>query len=201
MELNRRLPKFFGRLDRVVELIDEYAANPPSTVEAVYTVERAVMQLQIEWELFVRGVVLDSATGKFSNSHGHVYSTYPRSIPTRELAGHFLISQYPKARQEPKWYIPAEAIKAATRLKVTNEVQIAAELGISPWELDPLRHLRNFIAHKSKRSALEYRRALLTAYAGQIDPMATVYGYTSPGRRSYQAWVDFMKYVATRLVA
>ena len=159
------------------------------------------MQLQMEWEHFVRGVILDSATGKFTDGAGSIVVSCAANIPTRELAGHYLVSKFPKSNWEPNWTIPREAIRAAQSLQVSNEVTIAKELGISPWELDGLRHLRNFIAHRSKSAALKMRWVGLVGTTQTIDPISISYSYNSHGVAAYVSWVQFMKYVSRRLVA
>ena len=200
MELSRRLPKFFGRLDDLEELLGSYAPVPSNDVRSRYVIERALLQLQIEWELFVRGVILDSATGKFTSSGVVVASGLSRSAATREQAAHLLIAQYKKRNKEPDWYLPADAIHAAKLLKLTNASGLALELGVSPWELEPLRHIRNFITHQSKSAALNVRASGLHFGSGSIDAVDTCYAYARPGVQTYATWVAFMKYVGRQIV-
>lgn len=199
MELSRRLPRFCSRVNALKGLLNCYDSKRPEKIAEIYAVERALLQLHIEWEHFVRELVLDSATGKFSNSSGHVRSLNVSRIRSREMVAHFLTQHYNE--KEPSWHIPRTAIRAAEHLQLSNFDIISTELGISPWELDYLRYLRNFIAHRSKRAALEIRKKGLVLTTSSIDPVSVSYDYNSDGVFNYLGWVQFMKYVAHRLVS
>ena len=58
--------KLHRNIDRQAQIIGRGARLRPADV---YAVERAIIQLQIEWERFVRTFILDCATGFFV-SHG-----------------------------------------------------------------------------------------------------------------------------------
>lgn len=87
------------------------------------------------------------------------------------------------------------------RLDVSNSSQIAAELGVTPWPIDELRHLRNFIAHKSKRSALSVRGAGIVGTSDKIDVLNAALRYGPDGAKRYVAWTNFSKGAAARLAA
>ena len=199
MKLNRRLFRFQGRIDALVRIIGEFDHGGRLTGAQKYIVERALLQLQIEWELFVRNLILDSATGQYTDSNGKVVSKLGIPAPTRERASHVLISRYKRRRREPDWYLPKDAIQAANLLAVTNLQNIAAWLGLSPWEIEELRYIRNFIAHQSKESALEVRRRGLLPSSGRINTVATAYAFDMSGMKNYLRWSRFMKLVAGKL--
>ena len=198
--LSRRLPRFFRRLDDLGKIISDVDATDKRTILHVYCAEKALIQIQIEWEHFVRNLILDSATGNFSNSAGHVRSHIFRQMRSREVAAHALLSTYRQRQHEPNWYLPSQAIGAAQTLGVSNFQQISAELGVTPWPIDELRHIRNFIAHKSKRSALSLRQSGIVPQTDNIDVLDIAFQYVSGGRKRYQIWIAFAKGVAQRLV-
>ena len=165
----------------------------------VYAVEKAIVQLQIEWEQFVRTFILDCATGRYADRSSPVMSNLPSRPPTREKAGHLLVSLYKKRDREPAWYLPRDAIDAAQRLCLSNYQYISAVLGVEPWLLHELRHVRNYISHQSKQSALEMRKNKL-ATAGRIMAVQSALSYGNDGVQRYLGWATFMKDVSRRLV-
>ena len=199
MMLNRRLFRFGHRVDAIVQTVDQFADDGRLTRGETYIVERALLQLQVEWELFVRNLILDSATGRFSDGSGRVFSTLSIPTPTRERASHVLVSLYPRRRREPDWYVPQEAIHAADLLAVSNFKNITACLGVSPWVITELRYVRNFVAHRSKQSALEMRRRGLVSRSGRISAAVHACAFGALGVKNYVRWSQFMKLLAARL--
>lgn len=200
MLLSRRIPRLYRRLDYLLHIIADVEAAGGRSPEQVYTAERALIQIQVEWEHFVRGLILDSATGRFFNLSGRVISRSHADLHSREMAAHRLMAAYPSRRHEPDWYLPAEAIRASIHLDVSNQSQIAAELGVTPWPIEDLRHLRNFIAHRSKRSALRVRRSGIVGASDRIDVLGAAFQYSASGVQRYIEWISFSKAAAARLV-
>lgn len=200
MLLGRRLPRFYGRLDHLSKIIATVDATTDKTSEQIFSAEKAIMQIQIEWELFVRNLILDSATGNFKNGSGPIVSRRYSDLRSREAAAYRLISTYNRQRFEPDWYLPDKAIDASIRLDISNQPQIAAELGVTPWPIDELRHIRNFIAHKSKRAALTVRQTGITGTSAKIDVLDVALQYSTGGAKRYIGWISFSKGVAARLV-
>lgn len=201
MLLSRRIPRLYRRLDSLLELLALVDAAASRTPEQIFAAERALIQIQVEWEHFVRNFILDCATGQFTNGSGLVASKSYPGLRSREAAAHKLIALFPRRRFEPDWYLPSEAIDAAIRLDVSNYPQIAAELGITPWPIDELRYLRNFIAHQSKRSALLVRDTGIICAAQNINVLEVACEYGTSGVKRYVEWVNFSKGAAARLVA
>lgn len=201
MLLARRLPRFFRKLDHLQTIVSVVDVTAQLSSQQVFAAEKALIQVQIEWEHFVRGLILDSATGQFANGSGPVSSRTYIGLRSREAAAHQLIALYPRRAFEPDWYLPAAAIDAAIRLDITNLQIISAELGITPWPIDELRHLRNFIAHKSKRSALGVRGTGIVGATGKINVLDVACQYGASGAKRYIEWIAFSKGAATRLAA
>ena len=83
-------------------------------------IERAIVQLQVEWEQFVRTFVFDCATGRFEDRSGSIISGLLPRPANRERASNMLINSYRKRKLEPDWYRPDQAIQAADRLRLSN---------------------------------------------------------------------------------
>lgn len=199
MQLERHAWRLGKRLNALATDLKSFEDVELSALDT-YAVERIIIQMQIEWEHFVRALILDSATGRNSTRSGPVGSNLPVKVRNREHAGHVLIAQYKKRQTEPDWYLPQDAIAAAGKLSLTNANKIAAELGITPWGLSDLRYLRNFISHRSGRSAINVRDAATVRKSDQIMPAMLCYEYAPGGSKRYESWVGFMKGVANRLV-
>jgi len=197
------LSKKLARIKNSVSLLEaEIAAHELigiSNHEQRRIIERCVIQLQIEMELFIRNFILDCATGRFFHSAGIIHRTYAPPFKNREKACDFLLEKK-NSRREPQWAIPKNAIEAATTLGLSNVAQISAELGVAPWEVDNLRFVRNFIAHRSKESALKLHSFGLASPKGAIDPVAIIIAASPKGGKNYERWAGFIRGVATRLV-
>lgn len=201
MKLSRRLSRFNSRVDALTNVLGEFDGIAHISDDQIKIIERSIMQFQLEWELFIRNLILDCATGKFENESGAISSRLPQKFATREIACHFLLSNFRRTPQsrEPSWYLPSEAIGVASFFQLTNSATVSAELGITPWEIDDLRHFRNFLAHRSKFSARKLRGTGLISPGAKIDPVHVTYSYSPSGAKNYQRWPSFMKQVAVRI--
>ena len=200
MWLHRHAAKLSERVSKVTQIIDAAAVAHTSSKTDRLLIERAVMQLQIEWDAFVRKLILDSALGNFSDSSGRVYSQLPRPPRSRGEASRVLTAQYKKKSVEPDWYDTAQAIDAAGKLKLSNYGKIAGVLGVTPWLINDLRWVRNFIAHPSERSALKIRGFGIVPAASQIDVVACALDYDSTGQPRYKTWGGFISLVGWQLI-
>lgn len=203
MQLSRRLSKFNSRVDTLTSGLSEFDGITELSEKHIKIIERSIMQLQLEWELFIRNFLLDCATGHFENEDGIVSSYLTQSFATREIACHFLLANFRRNPQtrEPDWYLPRIAIEVADFFKLSNRATISAELGITPWEVDDLRYFRNFLAHRSKYSALKLRQTGLVAQGATINSVTVAFAYSPSGAKNYQRWSGFMKQVAARATA
>lgn len=200
MLLIRRLSRFQNSITLIEAEIARQEANGTESFEKMRTIEGCVLRLHNEVELFIRNLILDCATGRFTDSNGAIGNTLGLSFKNRELTYQYL-SKKRKTSREPSWAIPKDAIQAATVLGLTNLPKISAELGISPWEIEGLRLVRNFIAHRSKESALKLRACGL-AHAGQtINPIAISTADSPYGGKNYVRWAGFMRGLTVRLVS
>jgi hypothetical protein len=200
MLLSQKLSRLTSRVSSLEAEIAEHEGIGLSNLHQRRIVERCVVQLQIELELFIRNYIFDCATGLYSQSGTIVQSNLGYPFRSREHACNFLLKKN-KSNREPQWAIPKSAIDAAVALGLSNTTHISAELGVAPWEVDNLRYVRNFIAHRSKESALKLRTIGLAPPKDGIDPVAIIVGVSSMGGKNYERWAGFIRGVATRLVA
>lgn len=199
MQLQNRLWRFNRRLDLVGTRISNLRALDRS-LERRYELERLLMELQLAWEHFVRSSILDSATGRYVNSNGNVSSLKFQGLATRELASYALISTYKKRQKEPDWYLPDQAIQAADNLELSNYTEIATYLGTAPWVIEELRHVRNFIAHRSKSSAQSLRKHTQTNDLHFPTIHSYCFDYVQNGSERFDSWIRFMKQVGAGMV-
>lgn len=199
MLLSRKLSRLTSKVSSLEAEIAGHEGIGLSNLQQQRIVERCVMQLQIEMELFIRNYILDCATGLYSQSGVAVQSNLGYPFKNRESACDFLLKKN-RTKREPQWAIPKHAIDAATALGLSNAAQISAELGVAPWEVDHLRYVRNFIAHRSKESALKLRTFGLASPNDGIDPVAIIVGTSPLGGKNYERWAGFIRGVARRLV-
>ncbi len=200
MLFRNRLARFRARVDNLTREISRLDNHAITSISQVYIIERSVVQMQVEWELFVRNLVLDSATGRYKDRNGRVQSNLSSRPLSREAASHLLIRQYGSRRRfEPRWIDTADVVVAAKKLKLSNQSNIALSLGVHPWKLHDLRCVRNFIVHRSKSSAIELRSRHFSALSGPYSAATIVRSFSSSGVRRYKLWSDFMKTVASNL--
>ena len=200
MKFTRQQTEFELRLDRLACILIKLEFLNSFTESEIFLIEHTLIRIHNEWELFVRNFILDSATGQFFSSTGHIKSNLFQKFISRERACDFLLDHKPK-KSEPKWYSSKEAILAATKLELSNLSHISAVLGVTPWEIESLRLIRNFIAHKSKLSAREIRSSAIGPLSGTISPAALAYTFSKTGAKNYECWIGFMKSISRMLIA
>lgn len=196
MQLSARIWSFHSRLDDILGLMLSLEHEIYKCNRSVLLFERLIIQLQTEWDLFVRSTILDSATGRYENSKGLVVSGIVPPRVSREAAAFVLLTQYPRRKYEPDWYLPTEAIDAAMKLKISNATEISMFLGSTPWLIEELRHFRNFISHRSKRSALTLRSVVPLRSINGTHLCAHCLSYNTNGLRRIEDWVQFMKNIS-----
>lgn len=200
MRFDSHVWRLHRNIDRQVGRIKNFGSGQPLNAIDVSLIERSILQLQVEWEHFVRCFVLDCATGRFEDTNGRIFSRLALRSTNRERVSHILMSSFRKRRREPDWYLPDQAIDAADRLRLSNSQKIATLLGVTPWVLDDLRHLRNFVVHQSKDSALEARKRNLVTASNQVVPAHSALSYGVGGARRVDTWSAFMKTISRSLL-
>lgn len=202
MLLNRHYIRLEHRLSVIEREMDELSAKGALEKHETLALEKYLIQLQIEWEHFIRRLILDSATGRHEGSSGRVFSTLPNPPKTREQALYALLSTFRgnNGGREPEWSHSSKAIDAASRLQLSNLATITGYLGVTPWPLDEMRFLRNYIAHQSKNSAVTLRRQSMTSPSGKISVAQIAFDYIPSGVQRYKSWPAFMRTIAQQIV-
>lgn len=124
--------------------------------------EGALIQLQDYWATFVRGVVLTSATKKIVTASGNRFSNpYPDEPAALQALRSTFSGQAGKPPWwEPTWFDPVQVIDAANRLALPNAAQLSLGYGMTPSPLEEMRAIRNFFAHRTKRTASQVSRVV-----------------------------------------
>ena len=196
------LVALFTRLERRVNALEAemtpLLAAPLTTFDRRQA-EHITFQLQNVWEMYVRNFILLSATGHAIDSTGRVPASAPYSFRSREAVRALLLKRA-RDRFEPKWYRPADAIKAAGRLQIYNLTNVTAAIGSTPWPLEDLRLTRNFFAHRSRSSALELRALNWFSPGDIISVETTLMPFGIGGVRRFDGWCASMKLIARAML-
>jgi hypothetical protein len=143
-----RLQKDCSRYDQLLNRALALRATEKNIADAI--VERVVIALHDSFALAARNVVLESAIG---NSVTRTGRQLARTAMLTGFAGPMDFLRHTWAHNkkmpnswEPDWFMPDNAIRAATLLKVGNEAQITNGLG-ALINVDRLRATRNVIVH------------------------------------------------------
>ena len=167
----------------------------PLTTFSRRQAEHITFQLQNVWEMYVRNFILLSATGYAVNSVGRIPASVPYGFKSREAVRALLLTRT-RNRYEPKWYLPVDAIKAASLLQIHNLANVTAAIGSTPWPLEDLRLTRNFFAHRSRSSALELRALHWFSPHDIIAVETTLIPFEKGGVRRFNGWCANMKLIA-----
>lgn len=192
--------KLDARIDALLDDAKPFIGGTTLETGEARQVEHIVMQLQNVWELYVREFVLHSAVGNAEDKSGPVRSKLSDPIRSKEHASHILISKYQRRRVEPDWYKPTDIADAAIKLDLTNQAKIIGAVGATPWPLDDLRHVRNFIAHRSKRAAQQVRRLPWFGQNDRLDVGSTALLYMPGGATNVEIWAQQIKTVGAAML-
>ena len=169
------------------------AFSAASTLAACFDPHRnnrewCALYLHDAWARFCRSLVLESAFASPTTLSGRLV---PPVVSSEQLA----LSAVRKAFKhggpawEPQWASPADAVRAAVALSVSNRGQVSAGLGASPNPADDLRLVRNFIAHRNRRTAFELHSLGLRLRAPVGDAVNSLLGMPSPPYSSlFEQW-------------
>jgi hypothetical protein len=102
---------------------------------------------------------------------------------------------------EPQWGSPGDAVQAAVHLRISNFAQVSAALGAAPNPAEDVRIVRNFIAHRNRRTgadlgALGSRLRIPTGHG--VDRLLMMPSPPSP--TLFDRWVSELKAVIAAAV-
>lgn len=162
--------------------------------------EMAVLRLHDAWARFCRELIILSAFGRTvtlggvplppcHNSVKRCHSVIPRLFATPG----------PRYRFEPRWADASECIKAATRLGIANVATISSALAASNSPAEDIRRVRNFYAHRMKRTVQDAIATGLFLRPIRADVFELA-AYTTGSVRVIESWVSNFILVATAAV-
>ena len=146
-EVDRLTTTFDGRSAPAAGFWTDYPASASR--------DYSVIRLHDAWARYCRSLVLVSAQGGMTSLDG---TRLRRSVPPDVRPLDALKPLLPQSQQrrrnwEPAWHIGGQTINAATLLRVVNITSISLALGASVRQLDELRAVRNYVAHRSPTAA------------------------------------------------
>ena len=119
--------------------------------------EDATIQLQDQWSVYCRDLILASWRGGISTLGGTTLKRRSgdcsNSAALDTLRATYVGRSKKSKTWEPKWFDSVQALDAAKRLGIANFAEVSSGLGLSPSPLDQLRAVRNYFAHRGKDSA------------------------------------------------
>ncbi|HEY8687194.1 MAG TPA: hypothetical protein VIO57_16450 [Chloroflexota bacterium] len=157
------------------------------------------IRLTDAWGRFCRRLILTCASGMVFTLGGTPVPRSPR-VRSGQSPIEALWDQYPNPRRkreqawEPDWHIIQQALDAARRLAIQNELQVTLGLGITSPAPEELRAVRNFLAHRSsvtntKIDGLRQRIGL----AASSEPERVLRYAAVNGKALFQDWCDDLR--------
>jgi hypothetical protein len=149
-----------------------------------------LIRFQSCWEQFIREYVLErTAQSEFNTLR-------PKRAQKNRILATYLSGR--RSKREPNWAIPAEVLSFSQTMKMPEHPKILPIFGSTPWILDDLRHLRNFLAHRSEEAARKFLANCaspdpeLRKFALEVvDPIS--------GKKRYRHWFDEMEAIGSML--
>ena len=158
--------------------------------------EMAVIRLHDAWARFCRELVVLSAFGRTVTLSGVFLPPCHPSVKRCHLViPRLLATPGKKYRFEPRWADATECIQAAQRLAVANFPTISAALAATNSPAEDIRKVRNFYAHRIKRTAQESRTTNLFSHRTRLE-VFDLTGYTTGSVRVIESWANNLNLVA-----
>jgi hypothetical protein len=189
MNLLREYRQFDRRCTRIEGIARHavaYRFDDPLLFETYLS--HAIVALHDAWAFRCRAIVLRSAAGGTCTVSGRMLPrTHAR--PLECLRGRWARRRMQRT-WEPDWFVPANAIRAATILGVTNINQIVNGLGAST-AAEEVRITRNVVAHSLPTTWRRLRQLQLNfGHTGRETPAGfAVLRYPAVGLRHIERWI------------
>lgn len=159
--------------------------------------EMSVIRIHDAWARFCRELIVLSANGRTVTLTGMPLSQSHSAIVNCTSVVPVLLSLYPKNRRkfEPRWADATECIDAGKTLGIRNLSTVAGALAAANSPADRIRRVRNFYAHRQRRTATDALRAAL--FSAQYPEVFSLANYESGGLRVIESWTRGLAVVAT----
>lgn len=130
--------------------------------------EYALVRLLDSWNIFVRDITLKSAIGTTESRSSRIYHPHVRNLKKQEEIYLHIVNNWrsvsgqnkPSKHFEPTWFDTAHFDYATKILNITNTNMVLAILDPSN-PIDDVRFVRNFVAHRGKKSAERLNTVIL----------------------------------------
>ena len=150
MTLARHIFDFRLRREKLERLtLDALAMKSSHPERAEAMIKCVIIEAQDSWSLACRQIVLTSASGRAISRKGQTIARSSSATGGISAIDYLRLNWATKKmgnNWEPDWFIPANAIRAASILGVSNTPQITSGLGAAIVH-DYLRAARNVVAH------------------------------------------------------
>jgi hypothetical protein len=162
--------------------------------------EGSVIQLQDHWATFVRRVVMTCSTQKHMTAGGrHYQGPFSTEVAAlNSLRATFVGKSKKPPYWEPTWFDAVQVIDAVSRLGLPNSSQLSLGLGITPSPNESLRAIRNFFAHRTRRTASEMNR--VANVANSAEAHAFLSERVTGGATRFEQWVSQLLIIARQVV-
>jgi hypothetical protein len=156
--------------------------------------EWCAVLLHSEWSNFCRSLILASASCEPEVGGAVVGRVH--NLRSQQDAAQW-VTKALGLRYEPRWGSAGEALRAASALGVGNLTQVSGALGATNSPANDLRILRNFIAHRNRSTALDFR--VVWAAHGGAGPMradALLSLIVPAGESVFDSWLAQLRLIS-----
>jgi len=156
-----------------------------------------VIRLHDSWARFCRELVILSACGRITTLSGVLIPPCHNSATRHHLVIPYLFTTPGRRyRWEPRWADATACIEAATRLGIANLPTVSAALAATNSPAENIRRVRNFYAHRMKRSVQDALATGVFAHTSRAS-VFDLAAYTTGNVRIIESWVNGLMLVAT----
>jgi hypothetical protein len=198
--LSSAFHKPLGRLNGELHwLQDEFLTTSAASNQRQHQLacEMTVLRLHDAWARFCRELIVLSAFGRTVTLSGVPVPPCHSSIKRcHSVIPRLFATPGPRYRYEPRWADATECIRAATRLGVANVATISSALAASNSPAEDIRKVRNFYAHRMKRTVQDATATGLFLRSIRADVFELA-AYTTGSVRVIESWVSNFVLVAT----
>lgn len=190
--LYRPYLKFCRESSRLLNAIQSLPTSSP--LEPIHRCggEMAVIRLYDAWARFCRELVLLSATGRPLTAKG---SRIPCCASARTRTDALSILTNGGKQFEPDWAKSKKCLDAAQRLSIFNFRTVSAAIGAqSP--IEEIRVIRNFFAHRSKRTADDIRKHPFSISPQTLRIEHLVGVIVPPAITRMESWIVDLRHLA-----
>jgi len=199
--LERLFRRFLRETGAVLLAFHEATTPSPSTPSDVYAIEMCAIRLQDSWARFCSELVILSALKEPVTRGGHRLTQAVGIKSIRDVKKEAWAMSYPKRQMppkwEPRWHLPQVVLDLGLKLQLGNYTQIKSGISISQSPLEELRCVRNFLAHRGRRTGSELRALNTRQGLAQSTRARDLLSHlVVPGIPLFERWVHILRLMA-----